>query len=105
MGSLALTFLALGVGTSAHGTAVEDSLQAAVHGAVSAHQRTQALLVMAERVMDSNPVEAHGHARNALNFAEQAADVDQANLVSYFNKIINLIIIKTKQKTIKCQSD
>lgn len=73
--SLLLTFLAMSMGYAARATAVEDSLQAAVHGAVSAHQRAQALLVMAARVLDSDPVEAHGHARSALTFAEQTADV------------------------------
>ena len=73
--ALALTLLALGAGPSARATAVEDSVQAGVHGAVSAHQRAQALLAMAGRVLENDPVEAHGHARSALTFAEQTADV------------------------------
>lgn len=55
-------------------TAAEDSVHAVVDGAVSANQRSQALVAAAFRVMDSEPVEAHRHAVSALAFAEQSGD-------------------------------
>ncbi|HRH69610.1 MAG TPA: histidine kinase dimerization/phosphoacceptor domain -containing protein [Flavobacteriales bacterium] len=58
----------------ARSTAVEDSVQAAVNGAVSAHQRAQALISAAYRLMDTNPAEALGHAHSAVTFAEHSGN-------------------------------
>ncbi len=55
-------------------TAVVDSVQAILNGAVSSHQRSQALLTIAYRTMDADPLAAHGHATKALEFAELTGD-------------------------------
>lgn len=72
--SVALAFFFAPTGQHLHATAMEDSVQAAVNGAVSAHQRAQALISTAHRLMDTDPAEAHGHANSAVTFAEQAAN-------------------------------
>lgn len=61
--------------TLSKATAMEDSVQATISGAVSAHQRSQALLALAHQNMDKDPVVAHGHALGAVRFAEQTGDV------------------------------
>jgi len=71
---VALLLLSLVTVQQAHSTAMEDSVQAAVNGVVSSHQRAQALISSAYRLMDTDPAEAHGHAHNAITFAEQAGN-------------------------------
>ena len=59
---------------NANATAVQDSSRSAIEGTVSTNQRAQALISSANRVMDSEPVEAHRHATAALAFAERSGD-------------------------------
>lgn len=51
-----------------------DSLRTAVHDAVSANQRAAARMAQAYRALNTAPVDAHGHATQALSYAEQADD-------------------------------
>ena len=66
--------------TRVSATAMEDSLHATVSGFVSAQQRAQALLTLAKRTLTQDPVVAHGHAANALAFAESAGDARMEHL-------------------------
>ncbi len=52
----------------------DDSLRTALHDAVSANQRAAARMAQAYRALDTAPVDAHGHATQAISYAEQAED-------------------------------